>query len=323
MAPASAARYNNEILHPEPEGSDAMDSPEESPPMERIAPPESPPSPPLAAQQGPSLFLPNPPPPPTVAPTGLLSPFQPDSVLTPAILPDPPFRARIGILYLMVWTACVAFYMGMFRWAFDVACQRIDLTQTPHIVGLTAIPLLIYISLGSGASLAGLLLWAGYRRSGRTFPYHPGEYLIIIRGISALAQVFAAALTGTLVSLFGDQYEDLPYVYVPAVFLVIIVFLFVEHGLPVWASQRMPEREWESFFLLRAMSVAAAFLVFTGSYPGGQMLLAFALIMLIIQRRGRSVTYPWTHWLGVWLELWWDSLGMLVIITAIVAIVIG
>ena len=73
------------------------------------------------------------------------SPFAPDYHLSE------PADPRLGIVHLLVATACVAIYLG--------------LEQTAR---------------------GGLLLWVARRLRGMPFPRHPGEYMLVVEGILCL-----------------------------------------------------------------------------------------------------------------------------------------
>ncbi len=99
--------------------------------------------------------------------------------LSDAVGIEPP---RLGISHLMVLTACVAVYLGIARGLFGRYAQP-DWEQS---LGTFQAILWGLHGIGAGAGLAGLILFVARRRRGWPFPVHPGEYLLVMIGVSTL-----------------------------------------------------------------------------------------------------------------------------------------
>jgi hypothetical protein len=87
---------------------------------------------------------------------------------------------RLGLIHLLMWTACVAVWLGLQR----VVGQLFWNSAHPFGDSILKIADTVLTSLGNGAALGGLLLWVARRRRGLPFPKHPGEYLLVVLGLS-------------------------------------------------------------------------------------------------------------------------------------------
>src|SRR4051794_1801387 len=109
---------------------------------------------------------------------------------------DHPPRNRLTIAHLMLWTIGTAIALGFYR-ALAISLEG----QSERIIAVSQVLALIY-SLPAGARIGGFLLFALKRLRGeRGFPSQPGQWLLIIEGLSALASLTGRSIT----SLFLQQ----------------------------------------------------------------------------------------------------------------------
>ena len=113
------------------------------------------------------------------------------SVTVPSKVDSPfelPRQPPIGIVHILVWTACTAVLMAVYRW-FNFAGEMPGVHAIFYTV--TQVP----YSIIYGASLGGLILFV-YRRlfGGAPFPIQPGHWLLLFAGIICLGSMSMAAL---------------------------------------------------------------------------------------------------------------------------------
>jgi hypothetical protein len=216
------------------------------------------------------------------------------------IVEPPPQRPRLRIAHLLAWTACTALCLGVFRsavGAFSQVHRVVDVTESP----VNSV-LLVFASLACGAGLGGLAIWIDCHRRGWRFPVHPGEYLLAIRGVSNLVLVIAVGFSP--VSQWTDgRIVQTDNIWPPMIALALVAVEFT----PAWASSMTTDRGWELFFFVRGWAS-----VFWGIVPRciPIVLLAnlFGLAVLCLHDYDRGHRFPWTHWLGIASDFWWNVL---------------
>src|SRR5947199_309757 len=103
---------------------------------------------------------------------------------------DQPPRNRLTIAHLMLWTIGTAIALGFYR---ALAINREG--QSERIIAVSQILALIY-SVPAGARIGGFLLFALKRLQGqRGFPSQPGQWLLVVEGLSALASSIGRSIT--------------------------------------------------------------------------------------------------------------------------------
>jgi hypothetical protein len=220
------------------------------------------------------------------------------SLESPPTVEPPPPRPPLRIAHLLIWTACTALYLGVLRGTI------LPITTEPNVANLgSSVPvatLMVFASVGSGAGLAGLVLWFAYHRRGIRFPVHPGEYFIPMRGISAVIQSLQFAITPSFLS----EPDSIGWI----IFSLSALWA-VEIMAPFLAARWLSVRPWPTFFFLRGLLSFCPYL--------GQAASLVPLILVICLDHRRARQYPWTHWLGVALELWWNALFALLLLRLI------
>ncbi len=208
---------------------------------------------------------------------------------------------RIGILHLLVWTACVALYLAILRFLWQRAGAVL-----PDL-GLCWAALTVLDSVCWGTALGGLVLWIARRWRGLAFPQHPGEYMLVVLGLDvAWRFVDAFAVLGIGPTSW-------------TVHARLIVTLACYSLIYVWPALSVGRLHWRIFFLtLLAKRLADALMrqglmylwlarvwdivTFVNNAP---ILLIPALLAVIFSKDRRDGNrHPWTHWVGVALVLW-------------------
>ena len=218
-------------------------------------------------------------------------------------------RPQIGIAHLLVWTACVAVYLGLVRtWAgwlesFNPFGGTYSTIKT--VLG----------SLAYGAAVGGLVLWIARRARGLAFPKHPGEYLLVVTGLRLTLHVSHVFLALWIRHSAPDPTSTaLPRA-------MAIGFPVLYSLLVLWPVLALKNRRWRGFFVaLLAVQVLRAltfmpilvhfgqrlYILFTLAVgPAVLDIAADAILIVIVFRDHRQrIRYPWTHWLGVAVRLW-------------------
>lgn len=208
---------------------------------------------------------------------------------------------RLGIVHLLVWTACVAFLLGIDRFFSSSFAPGDRANRILLAFGIQA--------LGAGAGLGGLLLWGWRRYHGQPFPYYPGEYFVVIAGaVSALYVPLKVSLSFMAASAAtGDRlYLMTAMAWTCAPGLVAVIAYLV-------SAIRMKVTRWRVVFLLNlGFVILRRFGVLLSPFPGLAPWIELYLIFLAdaivgialwLDYRQKS-RYPWTHWLGIAIFYW-------------------
>ncbi len=219
-------------------------------------------------------------------------------------------RGSIGIRHLLVWTACAAAYLAVSRVAFPwEEAYFARYFAVFHAAG----------SLNAGASLAGLLILVSCLYRGVRFPVHPGETLLVVLGIQALAHA-TRLIQNVLWESYG-RWIDVP--------LTSSMLLTGTLGLIAWvwlivATVRASSWQWRLLFLILLLSPIlrfAEFIAFKGfpfivlpslvigrAMGCGRLLMTGACVGIVtLTDWRRKPRYPWTHWAGL-LCCGWETL---------------
>ncbi len=234
--------------------------------------------------------------------------------LSDAVGIEPP---RLGISHLMVLTACVAVYLAITRGFYGMFAP-LDWEQS---LGTFQAILWGLYGIGSGAGLAGLILFVTLRRRGWPFPVHPGEYLLVMIGVSTLLSLIS---TGVIVSMISGKESSTPMMWV---FAVETLLCFGINALVfLWVLWRVKFLRWRLCFLVIPLScflglfativiarmMGGSLFGVAGAYAGfaSQPLVSVVLIMVLLKDYRDGRRYPWTHWFGVVLRLWLDAVAL-------------
>jgi hypothetical protein len=228
------------------------------------------------------------------------SPFPPDGPpdrsVKPVSEPGIPDQPRLGIIHFLVWMACAAVYLGMNRvWGARVVACGLQDPEEMVFVGLKGI--------GAAAALGGLALWAARRSRDWRFPRYPGEYLLVVLGVSALL-----SLVVFVTSLAFDPSNSFTVFFLSNVSSVLSP---IPALLLVWAAVFVKVPRWRWLFYVSAASQLLPALGSSGIAFRCFHLHEFVfyavwawLAVVVISDHLRSLRYPWTHWLGVAVYLW-------------------
>lgn len=199
--------------------------------------------------------------------------------------------SRLGILHLLVLTACVAVSLSLSKFLLQSLGQG-------EFTGVQA-ALHAFRAIGAGATMAGLLLWIARRRRGLSFPVYPGEYLAVAHGVITVTWLFGCCLAvGT-----GASFEQ--------IWFRVYFMAAIGGGLMFYAAlARLTIKRWRVFFQFKLVVLGMVLCCHGfGGYRGSTMLflleplvtavavLMLGMILWIDHRQRKHV--PWTHWLGV------------------------
>jgi hypothetical protein len=246
------------------------------------------------------------------------SPFRPDAdplgVRRSPFAPgyEPAEAPRLGIVHLLAATACVAFYLGLMQSAERLTQMLAEFRRYPSddsLLGRISQASTLFYGLGAGIALGGLPLWVARRVRGMRFPRHPGEYILVVVGIAGLLNLgeqFVFVFVSSL--LFGG---GLNYSW----FVGIIFVLSLAVAL-LWfvAARRVAIRAWRRYFYLCAGATLLADFASCGSFRSGRYVVAMLtdaiLVWMVVREHRRGLRYPWSHWVGVGVKLWFGLLSL-------------
>lgn len=225
---------------------------------------------------------------------------------TIAPTPDPYQGAepRLGIIHLLVWTACVAFLLGINQSFPSSLPQAGSAARLAMGMG--------FQSLGNGAALAGLLLWGWRRYGGRAFPRFPGEYFLVILGV-----ISALSIPSTVIEWFLAASTDSAgeWAWIAALMGWGCAYGLVAAIAYLVAAVHMKARRRRAVFLL-CLGIGilrwSAILLTHGTVAWHALgFIADAIVgtALWLDWRDR-LRYPWPHWLGI-AVLFWGTIGQL------------
>lgn len=215
---------------------------------------------------------------------------------------NPPQPPRLGIIHLLGWTLCVAAYLGFLR-LFVIATW-----------GSPEEAVLIwwgYTGLGGGTALGGLVLFVVWRCRGVQFPTRPGEYLLVTVGLHLVALwtfEWIHVLAGPYASSLGQSMAGMsdPWWHVRILGPSAVVGLAY-----LWAAWQVKTPRWRILFL---MMLAGEVLLFLGLDYFGLVRNALhfvsgaILVVIALWDHFQGKRYPWTHWLGIAVGLWYAAL---------------
>ncbi len=234
--------------------------------------------------------------------------------LSDAVGIEPP---RLGISHLMVLTACVAVYLGITRGFFRMFAPP----GWEQSLGTLQVILQGLHGIGSGAGLAGPILFVTRRRRGWPFPAHPGEYLLVMIGVNTLLGLISTGVTLPMMSRMGSSTAVMwGYAVVTLLCSGINALVFL------WAIWRVKFLRWRLCFLVIPLScflglfativlarmMGGSLFGVSGVYAGfaAQSLVSFVLIMVLLKDYRDGRRYPWTHWFGAALRVWLDAVAL-------------
>ena len=236
------------------------------------------------------------------------SPFAPqDFTLAQPPTPERPEPPPLGILHLMVLTACVAICLAVNR-PLAVPYRTESLRPAAGPLGVAAGSL---YSIGGGAALAGLLLLTR-RRRGLPFPEHPGEYLLVMTGVASTLDMISRAVF--------LRFFEAPTLWLYN--LSSLAILGINCLVFLWAFVCVNTWRWRLFFLAipaaKGVTVPVAYLLSRWLPPGTawlwrienllpHLLVAAALVVVVLSDLFQRKSYPWTHWFGVGTRLWLEA----------------
>jgi hypothetical protein len=228
-----------------------------------------------------------------------------------------PPQPRLQIIHLLLWTAGTAVVLATWREHFAGSDSR-SAAQVLAMVGfLLQAPL-------AGAAVASLGVWAYRARKGRRFPVQPGEWMLVVHGVTALAWAVVLMLTRILFEtpIRLDGATTLTFFWLLAASCVYLICVFlIEAGLYLTAAIRVRTApawrlflacqglrafvnasRWASNGLDTAFDLPELILLERFAAMAANATVCVCLVMLIIavvRDWRRRTPRGWMHWVGV------------------------
>jgi len=223
---------------------------------------------------------------------------------------------RLGIVHLLVWTACVALYLGLARMMGDMILVHTP-DYSPGPLTLRSTLMGTFRGIGSGTALAGLLLFATRPSRGIRFPLHPGEYLWVLLGFGVAIRLLSTTLATVWYVLMSGSPAFTTWISWPLLLLSLVLHV----AIWIWVLLRVKKRRWQVYF---ALLIASNVLYFAPVYflarlapalaPIAHVILRLAvdtvLVVVLLKDFADANRYPWTHWLGVVTRLWFTAVSV-------------
>ena len=205
---------------------------------------------------------------------------------------------RLGIRHLMLWTACCALYLGLYRVLFLVQDGSSDEVQDAVFA--------ILFSLSAGASFAACALCVPWNWAGIRFPYEPGEWMLAVAGVSLVVGIAFWAGVHYFLEWFG--WREFRYWIIGGMLATCWL-----HLVPLCLAR--VTRRWRIVFallLVRDVAVVLAHAASMLTFPDWSIEVevgGFALAVVVIGVAAfadlrAEKRYRWTHWAGVFFSLW-------------------
>lgn len=219
--------------------------------------------------------------------------------------PPPDNSPPLSIMHLLIWTALSAAMMGYSNLVTSLQGQQprgfSEWLDSPALLTIRTAG-----AVGNATTLGGLLLLISRRRRGIRFPVQPGEWILVMRGISSVIE-----LGSGLLATIGAQYESRGFWI--AYGIIVVLAQLVVYLVPAILCK--DNRSWRRFFwTASAISLLAVLSAFSSAVLPRMffhsntfmriywLLLAVGALMFLIAVGGdlrRSTKRGWVHWVGV------------------------
>ncbi|HYW78481.1 MAG TPA: hypothetical protein VE890_02855 [Thermoguttaceae bacterium] len=245
------------------------------------------------------------------------SPFAEEPIMAEAVAVEPE-EPRLGIMHLLVWTACVAVYFSFLR-------TMTESGQEQFLGSSNAVS--VFYGLGMGTALAGLVLLVSRRLRGFPLAKHPGEYLLLLFGVSLIASVVIQMIIVRIGPISVGRWSWAEY----ALMGTSYGMLAIDGLILLIATVRVKILHWRVFFVIMMMTLALQFLgplILARFLSVRSMGVAFQLIpqidtvlltVVVLIDLWRSERYPWQHWFGIGLRFWFGAFAVGRVIYVIVS----
>ena len=214
---------------------------------------------------------------------------------------------RFSVLHLLVGTTCVALYLAL---------SRHNRIQGPSATDFSTAIWILW-NIGTGAALSGLVLLVSRRWRETRFPVHPGERLLVVMSADAwidlsvhLLMTLYLVVTQSNFDAAVQLWSGVP-LYLQTIVIGVLFFL---------TARRLESPGWRRVFRWNG----TAYLLYPFScdliIPIAVSLIAnLILIAVLVSDHRDGDRYPWTHWLGVGLKLWFTPLMTALLVNYILA----
>ena len=208
---------------------------------------------------------------------------------------QPAPRPRLSLIHLFIWIALCAAYLSVSRAAWGVEPDDVEgfgllMWAAVSIVHGTAL----------GYPVVKWMHWHATRFGSPAvfaIPSHPGEYVWCAEAWITAGALVAAGLTRQL-----DAARSPLAGFWPITAPVLVA------GIYLWTGSRLAgDVQWRRLCYLTAGLEAVAFFMLClaggGTWPLPRLIVrvvtSFVAVCVVLGER-RTVSRPWTHWVGVW-----------------------
>ena len=203
----------------------------------------------------------------------------------------------LGIGRLLLWTACSAVMLTA-----NLALNRIIEERLETSLGLEKFFVSVR-AITDGPSLAALLIWLDRKRRGIRFPVQPGEWLLVLGGISVVVVLLTLAAWCQLPLEQTNPIFAIPCGLMAGGCLIVALW----PPLPKWwrfailAMSGMWGVELAQILLLNFLQdlPVSAYELIGNLYFAALIIPVVVLIVCIAIDRKRHIQRGWMHWTGV------------------------
>jgi hypothetical protein len=253
---------------------------------------------------------------PTSAPDGdnrygdspdLFPSIRTDAPLTPEL--SRPSVPPLRIAHVFLWTACTAAYLGIQR-AWQTLAEKLVPAAglIPEARGVSAF-VFVVLPVIAGPAIATILLWPAWRARGFRFPWHPGEWLLLISGCACVLRITVVPIVSVVIL---THVESLAGAFRANAIISRSddVILLMMYSFACWRGRM--GFAWRSVLLVEAifLTLVVAFdlmgslplISLSGTMPwrlGVDACVVAALTVGIVSDIVAKRARPWTHWLGI------------------------
>lgn len=206
---------------------------------------------------------------------------------------------KLGIVHLLVWIGCALLYFSLTQFISGAAnaprLGRFDVFGVLHIAH----------GIGAAVGIGYIAMLTRRRWYDMPFPSHPGEFLAVLFGINVLVSLAARGILAYLdINWPLYQVTRIPYCLVLAIFVN-------------WAFRNIPEPHWRTFLIVFGIVALIRLAkpglqLFSMVHASGLIPLIALLAVAIFLDRTHRVPRPWTHWVGIGLQIWTWGIQLIV-----------
>jgi hypothetical protein len=208
----------------------------------------------------------------------------------------PEQQSRLSVLHLLVGTTCIALYLAISRHIRIEAQSAADPSTAIWVLW----------SIGTGAALSGLILLVSRRWQEERFPVHPGEALLVVMSVDAWIDLSVHSLMALYLLVTQSSLNAAVQLWYAAPFYLQTIVMAVLYFV---TARRLESPRWRSVFWFSGTAYLLYPFCCNQTIPMAISLTSnLILIFVVVSDHQEGARYPWTHWLGVGLKLWFTPL---------------